>query len=128
MVKLDEPEELTATLPKLTALALKEAWGADETALAVRLMTAGELPESPCTVSVPVIVPLAVGVMLTVKFPDCPEDIAIGNVMPLTLNCEFDTVACVTFMEAMPVFAIVTVWLLSLPTAIDPKFTVAGFN
>jgi hypothetical protein len=70
IVKLDDPDVLICTLPKFTAVVLREICGALATALAERFTTAGLLLASPCTVKVPVIDPLVVGVTLTVNVPD----------------------------------------------------------
>jgi hypothetical protein len=68
-VRLEEPAVVICTFPKFTALVLSEICGVLATAFAERFTTAG-FPESPCTVSVPEIKPLAVGVTLTVNVPD----------------------------------------------------------
>jgi len=52
----------------------------------------------------------------------------MGKVIPLSLNCELETVAWVTVSAAVPLFEIVTVWLLDLPTPTFPKLTVAGLS
>ena len=70
IVTLDDPELLISTLPKFTAVVLREICGALATALAERFTDAGLLLASPCTVKVPVIDPLVVGVTLTVNVPD----------------------------------------------------------
>jgi len=115
-------------LPKLIELLLKEICCAAETPVAAKFTTAGALPESPCTESVPFTAPLVVGVTLTVTVPDCPAAIDIGRLIPLTVNCELETVACVIVTEAVPALEIVTVLLLALPRGTLPKLTEAGFN
>lgn len=119
---------LTVTLPKLIAALLTEICGVEATPVAARLTTAGALPAAPRTESVPLTGPLAVGVTLTDTVLDCPAATVIGRVIPLSLNCGLETVACETVAEAVPEFRIVTVRLLDFPTVTFPKFTEAGFN
>jgi len=128
MVRLEVPCDPTTMLPKLIELLLKEICCAAETPVAAKFTTAGALPESPCTESVPFTAPLVVGVTLTVTVPDCPAAIDIGRLIPLTVNCELETVACVIVTEAVPALEIVTVLLLALPRGTLPKLTEAGFN
>jgi hypothetical protein len=93
MVRLELPVEPIETLPKFTALVLKLTCGCGVTAAAERFTTTGELPPSPCTVKVPVILPALVGLTETEKFPPCPAASAIGGVIPERLNWEFEKVA-----------------------------------
>jgi len=128
IVRFDVACVLIVTLPKLMVALLTAICGFVATAVAVRLTTTGALPLSPRTESVPLIGPLAVGVTLTVTVLDCPAATVIGRVIPLSLNCGFETVACETVAEAVPAFRIVTVKLLVFPTVTFPKFTEAGFS
>ena len=89
--------------------------------MADKFATTGELPPSPLTVNVPVIVPAAVGVTARVKPADCPTPSAIGKVAPDQLNCELDSVACVMFSATEPVLETVTVCVVFLPTVTEPK-------
>jgi hypothetical protein len=93
MVKLEVPCDPTTTLPKLIELLLKEICCAVDTPVAAKFTTAGALAESPCTERVPFTAPVAVGVTLTVTVPDCPADMDIGRLIPLTVNCGLETVA-----------------------------------
>jgi hypothetical protein len=93
MVRLELPVEPMETLPKFTALVLKLNCACGVTAVAERFTTTGELPPSPCTVKVPVIVPVLVGLTETEKLPPCPAASAIGGVIPERLNWEFEKVA-----------------------------------
>ena len=70
IVKLDDPEVLICTLPKFTAVVLREICGVLASALAERFTTTGLLLASPCTVKVPLSDPLVVGVTLNVNVPD----------------------------------------------------------
>ena len=77
--------------------------------MAVRFTVPEPLPLSPCTVSVPLSVPAVVGFTPIVMFADWPEVIVIGRVIPVTVNCALETMACMMVTEAVPVFEIVTV-------------------
>jgi hypothetical protein len=61
--------------------------------VADRFATTGELPLSPVTVTVPLIVPAAVGFTATAIFPDFPAASDIGKVTPERLNWELEKVA-----------------------------------
>jgi len=78
--------------------------GAAETAVAERLTTAGAAPLLAWTVSVPVTAPAAVGVTPTVKLPDCPAAIVIGNVTPIRLNAGLELTAWAIVTDVVPVF------------------------
>jgi len=109
IVKLELPEEPVTTLPKLIELLLREICGLVAVAVAVRFTVPEPLPLSPCTVNVPLSVPAAVGFTPTVMFADWPEVMVIGRVIPLTVNCALETVACMMVSEAVPELEIVTV-------------------
>ena len=109
IVKLELPEEPVTTLPKLIELLLREICGLVAVAVAVRFTVPEPLPLSPCTVNVPLSVPAAVGFTPTVMFADWPEVMVIGRVIPLTVNCALETVACMMVSEAAPELEIVTV-------------------
>jgi hypothetical protein len=127
IVKLEVPFEPTVTLPKLTVVLLREICWLEATPFADRFTTTGAVPVAPCTERVPFTAPFAVGVTLTERFPDCPGGSEIGKVIPLTLNWELETVACVRVTAAAPAFLTASVWVLDLPTLTFPKLTVAGF-
>ena len=93
MVRLEVPCEPTTTLPKLIELLLIEICWLAATPVADKFTTTGAELASPCTERVPFTGPLAVGVTLTVRLLDCPTGIDIGKVIPLSLNCELETVA-----------------------------------
>jgi hypothetical protein len=128
IVRLELPCDPATTLPKLIELLLREICWLAATPVADKFTTTGAVPESPCTDNVPFTDPLAVGVTLTVRLPDCPAGMDTGKAMPLSLNWEFETVACVTVSAAVPLFEMVTIWLLDLPTPTFPKLTVAGLS
>jgi hypothetical protein len=84
------------------------------------------VPAAPCADNVPVRLPAAVGVTAIVKLPDCPTASAIGVVMPVTLNCELESVTCVISIPTVPVFDTETTCVACLPTTTWPKFTLEG--
>ena len=94
----------------------------------MRVATTGELPESPCTVNVPEMVPAAVGFTPTVIEAVCPTGNAIGVVNPVTLNCGLETEACVMFRAVLPVFETDTVCVVVFPTVTFPKLMLPGNN
>src|SRR6516165_8504431 len=116
----------TLTVPKCTELLLKEICGPDEVAVAERFTTTGDVPSLPCTVIVPVRLPLEVGVTATITFPDCPAAMDIGNAAPDRLNCGFEKVAWVMEITDLPVLEIATDWVLCFPTLTLPKLTLLG--
>ena len=91
-------------------------------------MTTGELPPSPATVRVPVMLPAVDGVTAIEKLPDCPGPRAIGNVTPERLNCGLESVACVILIATVPVFETETLCVALAPTATVPKLILLGFN
>jgi hypothetical protein len=109
IVKLELLEEPVTTLPKLIELLLREICGLVAVAVAVRFTVPEPLPLSPCTVNVPLSGPAAVGFTPTVMFADWPEVMVIGRVIPLTVNCALETVACMMVSEAVPELEMVTV-------------------
>jgi hypothetical protein len=64
----------------------------------------GELFPSLVTVNVPVTFPAAAGFTATVIVPDCPTARAMGKLVPIKLNCVFETVACVMWIATVPEF------------------------
>lgn len=60
----------------------------------LRLSTNGVVPESPCTVKVPVTLPAAVPFNQTENVVLCPAAIGIGSVRPEIPHCELEGVAC----------------------------------
>lgn len=117
------------TVPKSTEVELSESCGLDVAlAEADRSTINGlALPSVPI-VSVPVILPAAVGVTATLNFVDCPAPNASGMASPATENCEFDTCAEVTFTEAVPAFDTVTACVDCLPTVTLPKLMLPGMS
>lgn len=107
IVRVEVPVEPTETLPKPTEVELKLICGCGVAPVAERLTTTGELPPSPCTVRVPVTLPVAVGSTETEKVPVCPVARAMGTVIPERLNCELDKVACVMLTAIVPLFVTV---------------------
>jgi hypothetical protein len=97
-------------------------------AVAERFTTAGDVPSLPCTVIVPVTLPLEVGVKATIMFPDCPAAMDIGNAAPDRLNCGFEKVAWVMEITDLPVLEIATDWVLCFPTLTFPKLTLLGLT
>ena len=122
------PVDPTLTVPNGTELLLKEICGPDEVAVAERFTTTGEVPSLPCTVIVPVTLPLEVGVTATITFPDCPAAMGIGNAAPDRLNCGFEKVAWVMEIAEFPVLEIATDWVLCFPTLTFPKLTLLGLT
>ena len=116
------------TVPKLMAVGFTESCACELTAIADKLITAGALPPSPWTVSVPAIAPADVGLTTTVSVPVCPTASAIGMVRPAALNCGLENVAWVIFIPTLPVFETETLCVLCLPTPTCPKFTLDGLN
>jgi hypothetical protein len=81
------PLDPTLTVPKLIALGLTDSCGWDAAAaVAERFAVTGVLPESPVTVSVPVIVPAALASTATLKLLDWPTGSETGMFSPETLN------------------------------------------
>jgi hypothetical protein len=123
------PFEPTSTLPKSIALGPTDNFGwPAATAVAVKLAAAGELPESPVTVNVPVTVPAAFAFTATVKLIVCPTPNAAGVVIPETVNCGFDTDTCVMFNATFPEFTIDTVCVAAFPTVTFPKVTLVELS
>ena len=126
MVRLELPVEPTVTLPKFTALVLKLNCGAGVTPVAERFTTTGELPPSPCTVSVPLIAPVLAGLTEIEKLPPCPVARPIGMVIPERVNWEFEKVACVMLSAILPVLETERLCDVGLPTGTLPKLMVVG--
>ena len=112
----------TVTVPKLIALGVTDNCGCvAAAAVAERFATTGELPESPVTVSVPVILPAAVASTTTLKLLDWPTASATGMLIPETLNCEFETLVCVMCIATGPGFVTDTDCVTCFPTVTFPK-------
>ena len=115
------------TVPKLIDAGLTDSCGvAAVTADAARSTTTGVVPLSPVTVRVPVMFPVADGLIPTLNFVDCPDARAMGMLMPEIENCGFEICAEVMFRDALPVFETVTDCANCLPTVTWPKLTLAG--
>jgi hypothetical protein len=116
------PFEPTVTVPKLIALGVTDSCGcAAVAAVAERFATTGALPESPVTVSVPVILPAALASTATLKLLDWPTPSASGMFSPETLNCAFETLACVTCIAKGPGFVTDTDCVTCFPMVTFPK-------
>ena len=98
------------------------------TPVAERFATTGELFPSPVTVNVAVTFPAAAGFTATVIVPDCPTARAMGKLVPIKLNCVFETVACVMCTATVPEFETETARVVCLPTETLPKLMAFGFN
>ena len=98
MVKVDVPFEPIDTVPKPTDAGVKVKFACElVVTVPVKLITLGEVPESPWIVSVPVAVPAVVPFNQTEKLLLCPGATLIGNVIPDTPNSGLEEVACIMF-------------------------------
>jgi len=110
------------TVPKLIALGVTDSCGSDAAAaVAERFAATGVLPESPVTVNVPAMVPAAVASTATLKLLDWPTASATGMLSPDTLNCEFETLACVMCIAIGPEFVTDTDCVTCFPTVTFPN-------
>ena len=98
------------------------------TADAERLTENGLVLASAITLSVPVMLPAADGVITTLNCVDCPAPSDNGVASPVTANWGFDTWTPVTFSVVVPVFATVTDCVDCFPTVILPKLTLVGLS
>ncbi len=78
------------------------------------------------SVSIPVSVPAATGLYVTVKFTVCPAANDAGTVRPVTVTPVPVYDILVIDADSAPVFSSFTVCVCSLPTATSPKVIAAG--
>ena len=116
------PFDPTVTVPKLIVLGVTDNCGwVAAAAVAERFATTGVLPESPVTVSVPVILPVVLASTATLKLLDWPTPSASGMFSPETLNCPFETFASVMCIAMGPGFVTDTDCVTCFPTVTLPK-------
>ena len=114
----------TTTFPKPTEAGVAES--VEDVAVALRLICTLGLLALLVSDSVPVSVPAAVGLYVTVKFTDCPAANVAGTVRPVTVTPVPVNDIFVIEADPAPVFASFTVCVAWLPTATLPKATDAG--
>lgn len=127
-VSVSEPFNVVPTiaLPKLSVVELKLICCGGVVATPESVTCPDETPLSVCTVNVPVTVPAALGSNHTWNVLDCPTGNARGMLIPETANWPLDTLAAVTLIEVFPVFEIVAVCEIFLPTTRLPKLKLPG--
>jgi len=84
----------TPIFPKLNAAGLKEIWGEGATPAPESAIVVGELTASLKKVTLPVMLPAALGVKNTVKPAEAPGDKVNGRLNPLMLNAAPEMLAC----------------------------------
>src|SRR5208283_1459856 len=138
IVTLELPEFVTVTfcvvlvpvamLPKPSAVGLVVSCSAGATPVPVSATTNGELGELFTSVTLPAMLPAAVGVNPTVNVEVPPGATLIGIVKPVKLKPLPASAACVTLRFAVPVFLIVSACVLLAPTMTLPKLALAGLT
>ena len=117
----------TVTLPKLRLAGFDPSAPGVTLPVPVRGMVRVGLEALEVMVTVPVALPAAVGVNLTVKGTLFPAAIVTGSDNPLTVKSELFVVAAVTVTLASDAIKLPDAVPL-LPTATLPRFSVVGFT
>lgn len=76
--------------------------------------------------TLPVVVPVTVGVNCTLRLLDCPAESVRGKVCPVILKSAPLTAAWETVKLPVPALLKVTVCVLAVPTSTSPKVTLLG--
>jgi len=126
LVKVTIKVELSpsTTFPKLLLVGLPDIRSVTPVPESETL--AGEFSAVLLTEAVPVMLPAAVGVKLTLKTALWSANSVMGSEGPLTANPAPVTVVCKSVTGPMPVLATLKVWLLELPTVTPPKLKLVG--
>ena len=117
-----------AMLPKLNDTGLAVSCKACATPVPASATTTGELGELFTSVTLPAKLLADAGVNPTVKLEEPPGATVNGNVRPVRLKPVPASISCVTLRFAVPVFLIVSAWLLLAPTITLPKLALAGLT
>jgi hypothetical protein len=124
-VKLCEPLVPVATFPKAALVGVAANCGCVPVPL--KGIVNGEFGALLTIEMFPLAAPLVVGANCALNVVVCPAPSVSGVLNPLMLSPVPDAVACEIVTLPVPEFVSVIVWFPVLPTATDPKFTLAGF-
>src|SRR6516164_6872893 len=118
----------TLTLPKSTDGLLREICCCALTPVALRFNTTGVFAESTPTDSVPVMLPVAVGLTETETLVVCPDPSESGSDTAARVNCGFDRLILVILTVLWLGFITEMVCIDCLPRPTRPKLTFPGLN